>query len=92
MNCISMSTRNCAALKCPSKINVFFENVRPAALRGASREAGVSLEQKSYPENEHKNKNKNKTMNKNKFKNNDKNQNKISSTEIQIISEHYIFV
>ena len=85
-----MSTINCAALKCPSKINVFFENVRPAALRGASREAGVSLEQKSYPENEHKNKNK--TMNKNKIKNKDKNQYKISSTKVQIISEHYLFV
>ena len=92
MNCISMSNINCAALKCPSKINVLFENARPAALRGASREAGVSLEHKNYPENEDKKKNKNKTMNKNKFKNNDKNQNKISSTEIQIISEHYLFV
>ena len=30
------------------KINVFFENVLPAAMRGASREAGTSLEQKSY--------------------------------------------
>ena len=30
------------------KINVFFENVLPAAVRGASREAGASLEQKSY--------------------------------------------
>ena len=92
MNCISMSNINCAALKCLSKINVFFENVLPAAVRGASREAGASLEQKSYPENEHKNKNKNKTMNKNKIKNKDKNQNKISSTKVQIISEHYLFV
>ena len=30
------------------KNNVFFENVRPAAARGASSEAGASLEQKSY--------------------------------------------
>ena len=87
-----MSTINCAALKCPSKINVFFETVLPAAVRGASREAGASLEQKSYHENEHKNKNKNKTINKNKIKNKDKNQNKISSTKVQIISEHYLFV
>ena len=92
MNCISMSNINCAALKCPSKINVLFENARPAALRGASREAGVSLKHKNYPENEHKNKNKNKTMNKNNIKNKDKNQYKISSTKVQIISEHYLFV
>ena len=30
------------------KINVFFEHVLPAAVRGASSEAGASLEQKSY--------------------------------------------
>ena len=30
------------------KISVFFENVLPAAVRGASREAGASLDQKSY--------------------------------------------
>ena len=48
MNCISMSNINCAALKCLSKINVFFENVLPAAMRGASREAGASLEQQIY--------------------------------------------
>ena len=29
-------------------MNVFFEHVLPSAARGASREAGASLEQKSY--------------------------------------------
>ena len=29
-------------------INVFFEHVLPAAVRGASREAGASLDQKNY--------------------------------------------
>ena len=48
MSCINMSNINCAALNCLTKINVFFENVLPAAVRGASREAGASLEQESY--------------------------------------------
>ena len=71
-----MSNINCAALNCLTKINVFSGNVLPTAVRGASREAGASLEQKSQPENKNKNKNKNKKKNKNKNKNKNKTKNK----------------
>ena len=61
---------------------MFFENVLPAAVRSASREAGTSLEQKSYTENKNKNKNKNKSNKKNKNKKEHKILNKIFSYKI----------
>ena len=66
---------------------MIFENVLPAAVRGASREAGASLEQKSYTENMNKNKNENKSKKKNNNKKEHKNLNKISSYKIDTISE-----
>ena len=71
---------------CLTQINVILENVLPAAVRGASREAGTSLEQKSYTENKNKNNNENKSKKKNNNKKEHKNLNKISSYKIETIS------